>query len=162
MLEAHPLLLFLWYRKYYKDQPPALRQIGEIPTPWPSWHIVAHSSLLRPSSTSNPTAQQVDPRIPLFLTCLNSAVAYFNAHPDEAVDHIAGSKEMHYSAADARSWLSEVKFVADTRVVRLDVVRGCVDVLRRAGVVPKEEEGKGVPVGEMVVRVEDAGVVDGT
>ena len=58
---------------------------------------------------------------------------------------------MEYSEEDARAWLNTVEFVDDTRVVKGDVVSKCVDILKKAGVIPKEG---GVPVGGMVVKVD--------
>ncbi|KAF8460676.1 hypothetical protein BDZ91DRAFT_700235 [Kalaharituber pfeilii] len=140
---------FMWEyftsKKYYETK--EITHISDLPTPWPSWHIVAHTSLL-PGSTS----PHMDPRLPLFLTHLNGAIAHFNTHPDEAVKFISSSTEMHYSEEDARSWLETVQFVKDTREVKMEVVKECVEVLQKAGVVKK---GEGLPVEEMVVKVED-------
>ncbi|KAF8425575.1 hypothetical protein EV426DRAFT_561127 [Tirmania nivea] len=121
---------FMWEyyttKKYYTTTP-ELAQIGELPTPWPSWHIVCHP----------------DPTLSLFLTYLNSAIEYFNKHPKEAVDFIVNSKEMHYSREDAEAWLKEVRFAQDTRKVDKEVIRSCVDTLRKAGVVPAVDGAQG-------------------
>ena len=159
---------FMWEfyttKKYYSD-PAELVQIGELPTPWPSWHIVARSDLLFPPSSSSsppggpPTAiphrNPADSRVSTFLAHLNMAIKYFNDHPQEVLQSIVQSSEMNYGLEDASAWLGEVRFVEDVRCVRSDVVRGCAHLLRKAGVVPREDgdaEG-GVRVDEMVVPV---------
>lgn len=153
---------FMWEfyttKKYYSN-PTELVQIGELPTPWPSWHIVARTDLLlHPSGQGQGPA---DPRVPAFLAHLNTAIQHFNGHPQEALQSIVQSPEMNYSLEDASAWLGEVKFVEDVRRVRPEVVRACADLLRKAGVVPRGGEGKeedgaqgAVAVGEMVVLVD--------
>jgi len=59
------------------------------------------------------------------------------------VDFIVNSQDMHYSREDAQAWLKEVRFVKDTRKVDKGVVRGCVDTLRKAGVVPAVDGAQG-------------------
>lgn len=151
---------FMWEyyttKKYYTN-PPELSQIGEIPTPWPSWHIVARTDLLplpgiTGTSTSHPLSP--DPRVSSFLTHLNSAIEIFTQKPEEVVEFIVQSGDMHYSAEDARAWYQEVSFVRDTKRVKPDVVKACVEALRSAGVVPEVDGGEGgVKVEEMVVPV---------
>jgi len=149
---------FMWEyyttKKYYTS-PPELSQIGELPTPWPSWHIVCQSSLLpSPPDPLTPRHPDPDPRVPLFLTHLNSAIEHFNKHSKEVVDFIVNSQDMHYSREDAEAWLKEVKFVQDTRKVKKEVVRSCVDTLRGAGVVPVVDGAQGgVKTDEMFVPV---------
>lgn len=122
------------HRKYYDNG--EIRQIGEIYTPWPSWHIVSHSDLLH----TNPAA------VSEFLQAVNEGIEYFNGHHDEAVEYI--STQLDYEAEDARAWLATVEFAEDVRVVEERVVVKTVDILTKAGVVKG-----GVRPGEMVVRV---------
>lgn len=118
----------LSYRKYYDSG--EIRQIGEIYTPWPSWHIVAHTSLTSSAKTSIITP---------FLSAVNEGIAYFNSHHDEAVEFI--STNLDYSADDARAWLKTVRFSEDCRVVESEVVEKTVDILTKAGVINAEEGG---------------------
>ncbi|KAI5799291.1 hypothetical protein DFH27DRAFT_501372 [Peziza echinospora] len=146
---------FLWEyftsKKYYTTpdptSPPSLKHIGDIPTPWPSWQIVAHTSLLPPSPSPSPT-------LSLLLKTLNTTINTFSnpQNRQTSIALITESAEMEYSAQDAAAWFETVEFVDDTRVVREEVVRGCVEVLERAGVCPVEG-WKGLEVGEMVVEV---------
>ncbi|KAH0606303.1 uncharacterized protein H6S33_003964 [Morchella sextelata] len=129
---------FMWEvfttKKYYDNN--EIRQIGEIYTPWPSWHIVSHSDLLH----TNPAA------VSEFLQAVNEGIEYFNVHYDEAVEYI--STQLDYSAEDARAWLGTVEFADDVRVVEQKIVEKTVDILTKAGVV----KGSVRPA-EMVVRV---------
>ncbi|KAF8442627.1 hypothetical protein BGX38DRAFT_1096046 [Terfezia claveryi] len=142
---------FMWEyytsKKYYTTNPPELALIGELPTPWPSWHIVCQWP-----PTSHPL--NPDPRVSLFLIYLNSAIEYFDKHPEEAVDFIANSQDMHYSREDAEAWMKEVIFVKDTRKVDKKVVESCMVILRKAGVVPAVDGAQGgVKTDEMFVPV---------
>lgn len=113
---------FMWEHftsKRYHDNGD-IRRIGEIYTPWPSWHIVARPAVIG------------DPRIEEVLEKLNLGIKYFEEHPEEAVEYI--STELDYSGEDAREWLGTVRFAGDVRGVRESVVQGTVDVLGKAGV----------------------------
>ena len=73
---------------------------------------------------------------------LNLGVRYFEEHGEEAVEYI--SKELDYSAEDAREWLGTVRFAEDVRGVRGSVVRETVGVLQKAGVLGQEVEVEGM------------------
>ena len=73
---------------------------------------------------------------------LNLGVRYFEGHGEEAVGYI--SKELDYSAEDARDWLGTVRFAGDVRGVRASVVRETVGVLQKAGVLGQEVEVEGM------------------
>ncbi|CAZ81199.1 unnamed protein product [Tuber melanosporum] len=113
---------FMWEhytsKKYYDSN--EVKKLGEIYTPWPSWHIVASNSL--------PTAT-----VSLFLEAVNEGIAYFSDHEDEAVEYI--SAHLDYSKEDAREWLGTVKFASDVREVDENDLNKTLDVLREAGVV---------------------------
>lgn len=130
---------FSFPRKYNSSG--EIRQIGEIYTPWPSWHIVAHTSH---TSSSKPRLA-----ISSFLSALNEGVAYFDSHNDEAVEFI--STNLDYSADDARAWLKTVKFAEDCKRVESEVVKQAVDILVKAGVIKKESE---VTAKDMVIVIE--------
>lgn len=117
---------FMWEhftsKRYYDNG--AIRRIGEIYTPWPSWHIVARAEIVG------------DERLEEVLEKLNLGVRYFEEHKEEAVRYI--STELDYSAEDAREWLKTVKFAQDVRGVRASVVQETVTVLEKAGVLGPE------------------------
>jgi hypothetical protein len=105
---------------YSGNDPPSdlIRPIGEIYTPWPSWHIVAR----HPSDARNAG----------FLAALDRGVAHFEANQDEAVQYI--STELDYSREDAQAWLRTVKFARNTAGVKQSVVDLTIGILRRANV----------------------------
>lgn len=113
---------FMWEhftsKRYYDNG--EIKRIGEIYTPWPSWHIVARNNVLG------------DRRIDDLFARLNEGIKYFRQHQDEAVKHI--STELEYSAEDAQEWLKTVQFATDVRGVSGTVVGRTVDVLVNAGV----------------------------
>ncbi|KXJ93350.1 hypothetical protein Micbo1qcDRAFT_161351 [Microdochium bolleyi] len=131
---------FMWEHftsKRYFDNG-EIRRLGDIYTPWPSWHIVAATSVL---STAEGRAKVKD----LFAK-LDQGIEYFLGHQDEAVQYI--STALDYSEEDAREWLKTVRFSDRTEGVKPDVVQNCMRVLWKAGVLV---EGKGLAGGEMFV-----------
>lgn len=132
---------FMWEhftsKRYYDSG--EIRRVGDIYTPWSSWKIVASTSL-----TSG--AGGLDPRVDDLFAKLDKGIAHFNAHHDEAVQYISTS--LDYSEADAREWLSTVRFPTATRGVKPEVVDNCVAILRKAGVLV---EGKGMEPKGMTV-----------
>lgn len=108
-----------------------IKRVGEIYTPWPSWHVVARPEVIG------------DERMEEMLEKLNLGIEYFGEHQEEAVEYI--SAELDYSAEDAREWLKTVKFAKDVRGVRESVVRETMTVLKKAGVLGQE-----VRVGGMI------------
>lgn len=131
---------FMWEhftsKKYYDSG--EIRRVGEIYTPWSSWKIVASTKL----------TESRDDRVKTLFEKLDRGVQHFNENQDEAVRYI--STELGYTEPDAKEWLKTVKFPVKTEGVKDEVVRNCVNVLRKAGVLV---EGKGMDVGAMVVRV---------
>lgn len=122
-------------RRYYDSG--EIKRVGEIYTPWPSWHIVAHRSVAG-SVGGVATAGA-------FLKALDEGVRYFNTHRDEAVEYIA--THLDYTEEDAREWLGTVEFSKDCKVVERGDVEKTVGILRKAGVV----KGKEVGVEEMIL-----------
>lgn len=106
-------------KRYYDNG--EIKRVGEIYTPWPSWHIVASNKVLEEGT-----------QLEEMMTKLNQGVEYFRGHHDEAVEYI--SSELDYSAEDAREWLKTVRFAEDVRGVRERVVEETVSVLKKAGV----------------------------
>ena len=126
---------FMWEyftsKRYYspRAQHP-LKQLGEIYTPWPSWHIV---------SRLEHSAEAPEPRVEDFLGKLNRGIEYFRRTPEEAVEYI--STELDYEEEDARKWLETVRFADDVRGVRPSVVSKTIEVLVKAGVLVGEDDG---------------------
>jgi hypothetical protein len=127
---------FMWEhftsKRYYDSG--EIKRIGEIYTPWPSWQIVASTSL--PSN---------DSRVEELFGKLDQGIRYFEGNKEESVKYI--STNLDYSEEDAREWLKTVKFAKGTRGVDVGVVEKTVGVLRKAGVL---KEGGGLGVEGMV------------
>lgn len=117
---------FMWEhftsKRYYDNG--EIKRIGEIYTPWPSWHIVARTEVVG------------DERMEEVLEKLNLGIKYFNEHQEEAIEYI--STELDYSAEDAREWLKTVRFAEDVRGVRDSVVEKTATVLKKAGVLGQD------------------------
>ena len=73
---------------------------------------------------------------------LNLGVRYFEEHGEEAVEYI--SKELDYSAEDAREWLGTVRFGGFLGGGWGCVVRERVGVLLKGGVWGQEVEVEGM------------------
>ncbi|KAF3927153.1 hypothetical protein ABW20_dc0101303 [Dactylellina cionopaga] len=111
-----------------------IKRIGEIYTPWPSWLITAHSSLVK----SN------DPRLSIFLDGVNKGIEHFESNHDESIKWITSNLE--YSQEDATEWRKGVKFVDDVKKVDMEMVENVIEILKEAGVVDKSENSEGVVV----------------
>ena len=113
---------FMWEhftsKRYYDNR--EIKRIGEIYTPWPSWHIVARPDVIG------------DDRLDEVLAKINLGIRYFEEHQEEAVQYI--STELDYTAEDAKEWLQTVNFAEHVRGVRESVVQETVTVLKKAGV----------------------------
>lgn len=127
---------FMWEyfttKKYYAaDADAAVRQIGEIYTPWPSWCITASQSLLDSAEGAAAVAD--------FLKGLDAGVAYYGKHKDEAMSYIA--ENLDYSRADAEAWAETVTF-ATTTVARVDpaMVDAAITTLRKAGLMTEDPD----------------------
>lgn len=121
---------FMWEyfttKKYYDNH--ELKQLGEIYTPWPLWVITARRDVNSSQLAS-------------FVRSVSKGIAYFDAHHDEAVAHIAAN--LDYSEADARQWLPTVKFNSGLGTAPLDwerVVEKTALVLQTAGVLTDKKE----------------------
>jgi hypothetical protein len=146
---------FMWEhftsKRYYDTG--EIKRVGEIYTPWPSWHIVASNHLLTPTNWAHP--QHLDTKghnppkkawadeLEDVLLKINKGVKWFEEHPEESVEYI--STHLDYSEEDARAWLETVRFAQDVRGVDRAVVGKTVGILRTAGVL-----GDAVDEGGMV------------
>ncbi|BFZ59954.1 hypothetical protein YB2330_000976 [Saitoella coloradoensis] len=123
---------FMWEyftsKKYYDNK--EIRQIGEIYTPWPSWLITAHTSVLE-----RPDASQT---LSALLEGINKGVEYFHAHTDEVVEYI--STELDYSAEDAKAWLKTVEYPKDVKSVDHKMIESTIGTLQKAGVIKGEPQ----------------------
>ncbi|PGG95103.1 hypothetical protein AJ79_10260 [Helicocarpus griseus UAMH5409] len=110
---------------------PPLKKIGEIFTPWPSWHIAA--------STSTFPSPAQDTRLSQLFDALDSGIAAFEADKEQVVKLLGtGELGFTYIEEDAREWLKDVQFVKNgTKGVDKSVVAGVIDILKVADVVPQ-------------------------
>lgn len=79
-----------------------------------------------------------------FFERLNLGIEYFNAHQEEAVEWISGN--LDYDVEDAREWLGTVRFAGNVRGVQGKVVDGCLEVLRKAGVLGEGDVGETIGI----------------
>jgi len=128
---------FMWEhftsKRYYDNG--EIKKIGEIYTPWPSWLIVASTSI-----------RQNDERLEELFETVDRGVKYFGEHEKEAVEYI--STQLDYSEEDAREWLKTVRFATEARGVDVGVVESTVGVLRKAGVLGE----KGMQAKDMIAK----------
>src|SRR2546423_644709 len=96
---------FMWEhfttKPYFDADDAPLKKVGEIYTPWPSWHIAASSSRF-------PQPEQ-DERLAQVFEALDKGIEQFSATPEEAVRRLGtGELGCHYTEADARQWAQPV------------------------------------------------------
>ena len=135
---------FMWEhfttKPYFDGEGTPLKKIGEILTPWPSWHIAASSK-----SFPDPEADQ---NLAQFFEFLDGGVDKFHEDPDSALAKLStGELGCHYSREDAKAWYEAVKFFEKTKGVDADTISGVVDVLKKAGIVDSDvtiQHGDGV------------------
>lgn len=131
---------FMWEhftsKRYYDTQ--EIKKVGEILTPWSSWKIVASTALAGEGN--------LDSRVQDLFVKLDLGIKHFNENNNEAVEYI--STELDYSEADTREWLKTVRFPKQTAGVSLVTVSGCVEILRKAGVLV---DGEGMQPDAMVL-----------
>lgn len=123
---------FMWEhfttKPHFHGPDPPLKKIGEIYTPWPSWHIAASEKTF-----PNPAD---DERLAKVFEVLDQGIKRFNNDPDMGV-RMLGTGELgcHYSEEDSREWLSKADFTCATRGVDRQVLTHVIKVLQGAGVV---------------------------
>ncbi|ERF76660.1 hypothetical protein EPUS_04480 [Endocarpon pusillum Z07020] len=123
---------FMWEhfttKPHFHPKGSPLKKIGEIYTPWPSWHIAASEKRFpRPES---------DEMLAKVFEVLDRGIKRFNSDAEVGV-RMLGTGELgcYYSEVDAREWLTKAKFVDETRGVDRQVLAEVVKVLQGAGVV---------------------------
>lgn len=135
---------FMWEhfttKPFFHGEDTPLKKIGEIFTPWPSWHIAASTSTF-PNPDSNEALKQV-------FEALDGGIKMFNTDPDSGIRMLGtGEAGCHYSEEDGREWLKDVRFVNGTRGVDAGVMHGVLDVLKTALVIGADvqiQNGDGV------------------
>ncbi|EOD45760.1 putative abc-type nitrate sulfonate bicarbonate transport systems periplasmic components-like protein [Neofusicoccum parvum UCRNP2] len=118
---------FMWEhftsKRYYDNG--EIKRIGEIYTPWPSWHIVARDPQ--------------DKRMQTMSDAINKGIQHYKENQQEAIEYI--STELDYSAEDAKEWTKTVKFAEEVRGVDPRVVEKTIDILNKAGVLDASKCG---------------------
>lgn len=115
-----------------------VKWIGEIYTPWPSWHVVARSGL-------------GDDIVEGLFQGFDQGMKLFEEGGEGLTVKMleSGEARCHYGEADAKEWAGGVRFAEQgkTKGVKRDVMENVVDILKSAGVIEKEvriEDGDGV------------------
>lgn len=138
---------FMWehfttkvYWEGEKGREVELKRIGEIYTPWPSWHVVVGSEV------GEETVEGL-------FKGFDQGMKLFDEGGEEGVVKMLGTGEAgcHYGEGDAREWFKGVKFAKTTKGVSREVMEQVVDVLKGAGVIGKAIEIKD---GDGVIGVE--------
>ena len=115
-----------------------VKWIGEIYTPWPSWHVVVRSGI--DESVLNGLFKGFDEGMRLFEEGgVGLTVKMLGS----------GEAGCHYGEADAKEWTGGLRFAEEgkTKGVRKDVMENVVDILKSAGVIEdvvKIKDGDGV------------------
>ncbi|KAK2748498.1 hypothetical protein FQN57_000631 [Myotisia sp. PD_48] len=134
---------FMWEqfttKPYFEPTPsspsPPLKKIGEIFTPWPSWHIVASTSMFPSPDT--------DDRLAQLFKVLDSGIVAFQEQTEQVIQQLGtGEFGCTYSEADAKEWLKDVRFVKTSRGVDSSITENVINVLKTAGVISLEMDNK--------------------
>ncbi len=139
---------FLWEhfttKPHFHAEGSPLKKIGEIYTPWPSWHIAASEMTFpRPES---------DERLAKVFEVLDRGIKRFNSDPEVSVKMLGtGELGCYYGEGDAREWLTKAKFVDDTKGANRQLLSEVVKVLQGAGVV---EVDTTIDNGDAVIGIE--------
>lgn len=136
---------FMWEhfttKPYFHTEKAPLKHIGEIYTPWPSWHIAASTKTFPEPAT--------DHRLSKVFDTLDQGIDDFKRDPDSAIKRLVqGEFHCQYSEEDAVEWLKSVQFFEQTRGVDTAMVEGVVKVLQSAGLI--EASGESIDVGDVV------------
>ena len=130
--EAAAADFFMWEhfttKPYFHGDDTPLKNVGEIYTPWPSWHIAASSKTF-PEPENDETLKQL-------FEILDKGIEQFNSDPDQGINMLGtGELGCHYTEEDAREWLRSVKFFDSTRGVRAETMNSVMLILQKAGVI---------------------------
>ncbi|KAM6504332.1 periplasmic binding protein-like II [Amanita muscaria] len=109
-----------------------VRFIGSVPTPWPSWMIVAHQSTERAPVEA----------VQRFLLNLTRYVRRFDSEENRASSNIPFIKEKFgYPEEDIKAWLKTVRYPEDCITVSRQVIHDTLSILEKAGVVTAPPSG---------------------
>lgn len=130
---------FMWEhfttKPYFDNDKAPLKNIGEIYTPWPSWHIAASTSTFPEPAT--------DPKMLKLFDCFDRGIRDFNKDPESAIKRLVdGEFQCQYSQEDANEWLKAAKFFERTRGVDRQTMNGVLYTLEVAGVIEPSMEVK--------------------
>jgi len=130
---------FMWEhfttKPYFDGDETPLKHIGEIYTPWPSWHIAASSKRFPDPAT--------DPKLLKLFDCFDRGIRDFNKDPQSAIKRLVqGEFGCQYSEEDATEWLVSAKFFEKTRGVDAATMDGVIKTLEVAGVIEPSTEVK--------------------
>jgi hypothetical protein len=143
--EADPTAdFFMWEhfttKPHFHAEDSPLKKIGEIYTPWPSWHIAASEKAFQHPDR--------DERLAKVFKVLDQGIEKFNRDPEVGVRMLGtGEAGCHYGEEDAREWLKKAEFADSTKGVDRQVLTDVLRVLQGAGVVDRESaimDGDGV------------------
>jgi len=128
---------FMWEhfttKPYFDGDKTPLKHIGEIYTPWPSWHIAASAKTFPEPAT--------DSKLSKLFECLDKGVSDFNKDPQSAIKRLVqGEFGCQYSDEDANEWLVSAKFFEQTRGVDAATMHGVIETLKVAGVIEPTAE----------------------
>lgn len=118
---------FMWEHfttKRYWDNG-QLKRIGEIETPWNSWHIVSR------------TLQKNTKPLEDVLSAIEEGIAEFRAHEDEALGLICTT--MEYSQEDAKEWYAAVRYPDSLREVNKEGIEAAISSLFKVGIIREAE-----------------------
>lgn len=130
---------FMWEhfttKPYFDGKDTPLKHIGEMYTPWPSWHIAASSKRFPEPAT--------DPKLLKLFDCFDRGIRDFNGDTESAIKRlVAGEFQCQYSEDDGREWLKSAKFFDRTRGVDASTMDGVIKVLDTAQVIEPSTEVK--------------------
>lgn len=130
---------FMWEhfttKPYFDGDNTPLKHIGEIYTPWPSWHIVASTKTFPEPAT--------DPKLLKIFDGLDRGVREFKDDPSGPLKRLVqGEFHCQYSQEDAEEWLKPVEFFERTKGVDAATMEGVIKVLETADIIEPSTEIK--------------------
>ncbi|GAA5881423.1 hypothetical protein JCM3774_004373 [Rhodotorula dairenensis] len=127
---------FMWEHFTTKPYLNEVRFIGNVPTPWHSWAVVATPSTLSPSSPLHSHLQT-------FLSELSASVHAFDAPAArESSSKAFVEKTWEYPREDVEAWLEQVEYPkGDVNEISKEMVQSTLSTLVAAGVLSEPSGG---------------------
>ncbi|KAK6372589.1 hypothetical protein LTR64_004507 [Lithohypha guttulata] len=130
---------FMWEhfttKPYFDGNDAPLKHIGEIYTPWPSWHIAASTKTFPEPGT--------EPKLLNLFDCFDRGIRDFNNDTKSAIDRLVkGEFHCEYSEEDANTWLKSAQFFEKTRGVDAPTMDGVIKTLETAQIIEPSTEVK--------------------